>query len=194
MNKLKFIYPVLLLSLLLFNCKKANKPVVSGACPNTFTFLKNNALLTYNCQDFFGNPYVATARFDSTSQPGVFKETVKNFLGDGTSNSRYVKGCDGWLLNDLSTSIRDSLKYMEETRKNGDHWVYYDPGYKNLNDYSVYQTNVSITTAAGKFTCDELLYNQEGTINTDTIWWNNSCSIVKYSGLLLNYELASKNY
>ena len=76
----------------------------------------------------------------------------------------------------------------------GDTWTYYDPQNASFNDYTVYQKNVSLTVAAGTFTCDVLTFNQQGTFNTDTIWWNNSVGWVKYSGVFLDYSLTAKNF
>src|SRR5579871_6503439 len=135
----------LLFSLVIFSCKKSSNDSSTGACTNSFGFLRNNAVLTINWQNFYsGSNYIATARWDSTSQPGVFKETLTNVLGDGATITEYVKGCDGWLLYNTTPSITSSMKDFKETRAVGDKWTGTDPTTHEKYDYTVIKTNVSV--------------------------------------------------
>jgi hypothetical protein len=176
------------------SCKKDNDDSSSGPCIHSFTFLKNGAELTYSYSGLFGTSSTVKNIYDSTSQAGVFKHTIKNISNGATLGTRYMKGCGGWLYNDVTVNIKDSLKNIKEDRALGDEWGYYDPQLMKFNEYKVYKKNVSITVPAGTFTCDQLIYHQEGTINTDTLWWNNTYSYIKYSGFLFGYELTSKNF
>lgn len=177
------------------SCKKENDDSSSsGPCTHSFTFLKDGAELTYNYSNIFGSSSTVKNIYASTSQAGVYTHTIKDMSSGAVVGTRYMKGCGGWLYNDVAANIKDSLKYLKESRAVGDEWRYYDPQYMNFNQYKVHKKDVSVTVPAGTFICDELIYHQEGTFNTDTLWWNNTYSYIKYSGFLLSYELASKNY
>jgi hypothetical protein len=201
MNPLKKWTIFLALSATIFySCKKDNSTSAGGnsggACSNSFTFLANGKELVAIDVDIFGDTTYLTNSFTATADAGTFK----NVIGDSVSGvntivgTRYMRGCNGWLTSDVNLNVADSLKLQKENCIIGDTWTYYDPQGMNYNTYVVDKKNVSVTVAAGTFTCDRLLYTQVGAFNTDTVWWSNTYNIVKYSGFLFSYQLYSKNY
>jgi hypothetical protein len=193
MNSKIFTFLVIAVTILFISCKKDSDAPSGGACSHGFGFLKDGASLTYDYSTLFTPNSTVTISFDSISA-GVFSETIRDVSNSTVLGTRYMKGCNGWLLNDIVQNVSDTLKYMKESRALGEEWVYFDPQFMNYNDYKVFKKDVSVTVPAGTFTCDEILYTQRGAINTDTLWWNNTYSFIKYSGLLFSYELKGKNF
>jgi len=156
-------------------CKKDNDTTPSattttttgGTCTNTFAFLHTGDSLQYS-MTVFGTNYVVYQSFAATSTANVYK-TVISTVGMSNTAVRYLKWCDGWLRDDTDAVVNDTLHYIKETRALGDSWNYYYPGYSTYNQYTVAQKNVNVTTPAGTFTCDRMLFYQSGTINTDTV-------------------------
>jgi len=191
-----FFLPVLIL-VLFVSCKKTDTSS-STACTGTsigeFTFLKDGSKLTYDFQSLFGTDDTVVLSFTATSHPGVFLQKLNDITSSTILEQVYTRECNGWLLNDKNTNPADSEKYVKETTVVGDTWRYFDPQSQNYGDYTVIKKNVSVTVSAGTFTCDKLIFNEEGTINTDTVYWNNTYNIIKYDGLLVSYSLINKNY
>jgi len=202
MNKSLRTYSLVLIGIIasLMSCKKDEDTTpttpatqtTSTACSNSFSFLHVGDSLTYDIV-ILGTPYVATYTILSSPSLNVYKMQVM-LSGTSTPNIRYYQGCDGWLRNDTDAAVHDTLHYMKENRVMGDSWNYYDPEYDTYNQYTVAEKNVSVATAAGTFTCDKMLFYQQGTINTDTLWWSNAVGTIKYSGTLFDYVLTWKNF
>jgi hypothetical protein len=192
---------IVLFLILLVSCKKNNPKVVSNntdttttACTNSFTFLTNGDSLTYNIV-LFGTPSTSIVSYKSTSNAGTFVQKISDPTDPIFDNQVvYMRGCNGWLTTSSTTTVNDTSYFMKEIRSVGNSWKNYDSTGPYIYDYTVAQINISTTVPAGTFTCDKILYNEEGTINTDTIWWNNKYGTIKYAGVLLSQELISKNY
>jgi hypothetical protein len=192
MNTEKWSLLIVMCVILFASCKKNNTS--SSACDNTFTFLKNGSALTYSV-DFLGDTSTSIVTYTSTSNASVFLQTISDVTDTQFNGQKvYLQGCNGWLTQSYTMNVNDTGYFIKEKRSVGDAWKYYDPTYQDINDYTVAQTNVSVKVPAGIFTCDQILYYQEGTFNTDTIWWNNSYGTIKYSGALLAQQLIAKNY
>jgi hypothetical protein len=200
MNSTKWSALILIFIIVLGSCTKnnpnstTNNPTDTTACSSSFGFLRNGDSLVYTV-DLLGNVSTNTVTYTSTSQSGTFKQKLTDPT-DANLNGAvlYLKGCNGWLTQSYTSTVSDTSYYIKENRIAGDTWQWYDPTYEDTNVYTVAQTDTSVTVTAGTFVCDKILYYQVGTINTDTLWWNNTYGTIKYSGTLISQELIGKNY
>src|SRR5438309_515817 len=105
---------IVLLVAAITSCKKESSPTSGTACTNSFTFLKNGDVLTYSVTDFIGDTGRVTNTFTSTSNAGVFLNTIKNITTNTVIGQTYNKGCNGGLFVDKSVNVpeADSLKVM----------------------------------------------------------------------------------
>lgn len=152
-------------------------------------FLANGHILTYDLSIFGGMPFLMTHTM--TTYPGGKIRTV---LSSSTLNDTlYSKECGGWLYRAaISDTLRSENKYRKSTTAVGDIWSFSEGGTSAV--YTVLAKNVSVTTPAGTFVCDKIKYEQNGTLNVDTIYFNNAVGDVKYSGALIDYTLKTKNF
>lgn len=187
---------VLVTGLVVSGCKKksdddddAVTPTPTDTCGTPLmTFMADGHVLTYDFS-YLGTTITMTHTIATYGTTGQFKTTLASSLLNGTV---YSKECGGWLYRASTDALVNTNKYRKSTTAVGDTWTFVEGSTSAV--YLVLAKNQSITTPAGTFACDKISYAQTGTLNVDTIWFNNAVGDVKYSGTLIDYTLKTKNF
>ncbi len=190
--------------LLIFSCsddaENNQEPDGTKDCSvQNFKFLKDGNELIYEfaslaClfDDRMKTSFIAEGEnsFISTNECYLSTmEEVKTELSKVTTTE-----CSGdiYVLDMAGEFMEENFRYKGE-RSTGDTWTHVDDNNVSAT-YTVIEKDVSIEVLEGIHICDKISYFQEGTINVDTLYFNNSVGFVKYDGLLLSYELLEKNF
>ncbi|PZF74184.1 hypothetical protein [Taibaiella soli] len=161
----------------------------SGSCTNNglAKFLKVGNKLVYDYSEVYTDDSVFTMEVTGTTSAGSYQFAL---TGGGqvfaSAPARVMRECNDWVK--VSASGEPTNLTYKLNRAQGDSWVV------GSSTYTVVEKNVTVSTPAGNFVCDKLSYYTPGTINTDTIYYNNDIGQVKYDGLLYEYTLRSKNF
>ncbi len=177
-------------------CKKKSDDDDDGTTPNPndtcgtplMTFMADGHVLTYDFT-YLGTTVTMTHTIATNGTDGQFKTTLTSSLVNGTV---YSKECGGWLYRASTDALVSTNKYRKSSTVVGDTWTFAEGSTSAV--YNVLAKNQSVTTPAGTFVCDKISYAQSGTINVDTIWFNNAVGDVKYSGTLIDYTLKTINF
>lgn len=169
-------------------------PSSNNPPPNTnatFPFLKAGNQLQYSFQSIFITDTAFSVNF--TADGNAFKNT-QTFLPSASVGITWLKECTGNLaLSGSSASVDCANIFFKGNRVVGDSWTFTTSS-GNTATHAVVAKNVSVTVPAGTFICDKMTYSTVGGFNTDTLYFNNDVSFVKYEGLIGNYQLKSKNF
>ncbi|XZF13054.1 hypothetical protein ACTHGU_14805 [Chitinophagaceae bacterium MMS25-I14] len=183
------------------SCKKNDSSGSSGSggCQNNgyIKFLKVGNKWNYNYLDFFSADTSMTMEITSEPSSGVFVTTLTGggYVVSATGNKRYTQECNDWMLVNPAIAPTAADKTYKLNRQLNDTWTTIPGNITTItNSYTVIGKNVPVTVPAGTFTCDVFAYNQQGTFNTDTIYFSNEVGYIKYVGFLYEYELKSKNF
>lgn len=152
------------------------------------SFLADGHILTYDFT-YFSNTFVLTMKTKSYGNAGEFKTILSSTL---INDSVYSRECGGWLYRSAAYPLLNTYKYRKSSTAVNDTYTYSDAAVTAV--YKVIAKNVSITVPAGTFICDKITYKQNGTINTDTLYFNNSVGDIKYVGSAFDYKLKTKNF
>lgn len=158
-----------------------------------FTYLKEGNKWTYDLEVFLSSPVPLEIEAAEELETGVFRM-------DYTTAATIFPEETIWAACGSSISLINSLEEPDLTtniftKKNpsvGETWSGTNAG--SMGVYTVVDKNVSITTPAGTFTCDKITVNINGAFNVDTLYQSDNAGLIKYDGLLLSYELISKNF
>ncbi len=181
----------LLLCLLMINaCGKDE-----GICANgsNFTYLNVGNKWTYNLEVFLSEPETFELEVGEELESDVFRI-------DYTTTSPLFPEEAIWAACGSNISVIESLEEPDLTTniiiKNdptvGEIWSGTSAG--GSGTFEVIEKNVAVTTPAGTFSCNKISVNVSGTFNVDTIYQSAEAGLIKYDGLLLSYELISKNF
>ncbi len=174
----------------LTGCKKDSDDDSTPA-PTTFTFLGDGRQLEYSFNSIFLPDTSFTVNL--TADGGAFKN-VQIFYPSVNKDSTWLKECGTNLaISGTSSSVDCANIFFKGTRAVGDSWSFTTSSGSTAT-HAVVEKNVSVTVAAGTFICDKMTYRSTTSITTDTLYFNNQYSFIKYEGLLGNYELRSKNF
>ncbi len=166
--------------------------IEADACDPTsgFPYLVTGNQWVYTYSSFLGGENDFTVGVEEEVEPGTFKiSSTDNLFPD----EYYWHTC-GVNLSGLE-STTDDLNTNIFRKSNvpiGATWSGTNNG--ETGNYEVLNKNVSVTTLAGSFVCDVISINLTGAFNTDTIFESPTVGTVKYSGILFDYELKSKNF
>jgi hypothetical protein len=196
-KSLKALLGIAFVTLLIVSgCKKDNDttsaptpaPVDTCGTPS-MSFLANGRVLKYN-YTVFGNTDTLAITIKSYGANDEFQFLL--VYGGTPVDTTYGKECGGWLYRSDSYPLLSTYKDRKSTTAVNDTWNYSDASVTAT--YKVIAKNVSVTVTAGTFVCDKITYHDVSTINTDTLYFNNTVGDVKYNGALFDYELKSKNF
>lgn len=189
---------VMLASLLFVTaCKKDDSGDDCGGANANFPFMATGHQLTYAYDELFGLSGDLTYTYGEQDSNGNYKVAIsgnpKPSLLAGI-NEFYYRACGDKFVADLTAgSGSDNWSYKANAQA-GDSWTHAIDGGGSAA-YNVLQTGLTVNTLAGAIPdCAKITYYQEGTINTDTIYWSDAVGWVKYDGLIWSYELKSKNF
>lgn len=190
-----FATALLLTSLLatISACTKSSSSNNTTSCTNDFAYVANNHQLVYDASSAFYPDTAITTSYSTTTTTDVYKVSVVS--SDGNINqAAYLRPCTGKLFegNTASAAASSTMYGRKSTTTVGETWST-TSGTTTYN-YKVVAKNVTVVVPAGTFTCDKITYNEAGTINTDTIYYSPAIGDVKYDGVLLSYDLRSKNF
>jgi hypothetical protein len=164
-------------------------PVVTDTCGTPLmTFLKNGNQLVYDFT-ISGSTVPLTHKIKTYGSKGEFKTVISSSL---YTDSVYSKECKGWMQRSPRYPLLSSYKSRKSVTAVNDTWTYSDGAITAT--YIVLAKNISVTVGAGTFVCDKINYKQNGSANTDTIYFSNEVGDVKYIGTGFDYKLKSKNF
>jgi hypothetical protein len=174
------------------SCKKEDKGSGESCTNNGHSkFLKVGNKLVYQYDELFSEDTMMILEAIGTTSGGAteFNITGGGAFG-GAQKKRFMKECNDWLLITTTGEPKSSdSRTYKLVRTAGDTW---DAAV--ISHYTVLEKDVTVTTPAGNFVCDKILYTQDGAFNTDTLYYSNEVGTVKYIGFIAEYQLKSKNF
>lgn len=188
------------LFLLVFSaCKKAESNNDDCGATDFFPFMATGHELTYAFEENFGLGVFGdyTYTYGEQDANGNFKVAV-------TGNPKptaltdidfvYYRACGDKFLSGLAPGSGSNNWLYKANAQAGESWTQALSNGGTAN-YKVLEAGLTVGTLGGDVpNCAKIIYNQSGTLNTDTIYWSDQVGWVKYKGSLFEYELKSKNF
>jgi hypothetical protein len=188
------VIPLLFGSLFLISsCEEDNGDMACTAF--SFPFLEvGNQLMYYYEPSIFGGEDTVTLTVESQGNDGNYKMVFTSVNIAVLNSTAYYFACNDRIYAGSSPVSTNNSYFLSTDANVGDSWTRAATSGGTIVEHSLLSKTETLVLPAGTFdNVWKITYHQQGTVNTDTIYWRHDIGYVKYSGWL-RYHLLSKNF
>ncbi|EPR68152.1 hypothetical protein ADICYQ_2872 [Cyclobacterium qasimii M12-11B] len=185
---------IILISSLNLSCISDDNEPEEGVCGenDNFPYMKEGNQWTYQLESFFMADAEMIVTIAEPLEPGMFKVSINSdLISEPIENIWYSCGDN---ISQMNSATDDPLNNIFRKNDPAIGTIWEGNNNNDVGRYEVIDKNVNVTTDAGSFVCDKIIFHIEDAINVDTIYESSSYGTIKYDGLFLNYELSQKNF